>query len=94
MKISKNDKKDWIIEYMTHPEHKDHFIDITGEEFVNAYVDKFEPEVIEWYPYGHQKFLRLENCLRSYIKKIKCLGADIIVIYGRMAIQDGFIYTF
>lgn len=55
MKISKNDKKEWILEYMSEQQHKDHYIDITGEEFVNAYVDKFDPKVVEWYPYGVPK---------------------------------------
>ena len=71
MKISKNDKKDWIIEYMTHPEHRDHFIDITGEEFVNAYVDKFEPEVIKWYPYGTPKFPEIGELLAELYKENK-----------------------
>ena len=35
--------------YMANPRHKNHFIDIVGEEFVNVYVDKSTPEVIEWY---------------------------------------------
>lgn len=34
---------------MANLRHKNHFIDIVGEEFVNVYVDKSTPEVIEWY---------------------------------------------
>lgn len=71
MKISKNDKKDWIIEYMSDPDHKYHFIDMTGEEFVNAYVDKFDPEVIEWYPYGTPRVPEIGKLLAELYKENK-----------------------
>lgn len=68
MKISKNDKKDWIIEYMSDPGHKDQFIDMTGEEFVNAYINKFDPEVVEWYPYGAPKVPEIGKLLAELYK--------------------------
>lgn len=71
MKISKNDKKDWIIKYMSAPEHKDHFIDITVEEFVNAYIDKFDPEVVKWYPYGTPKVPEIGKLLAELYKENK-----------------------
>ena len=71
MKISKNDKKKWILEYMSDPEHKNHFIDITGEEFVSAYVDKFAPKVGEWYPYGVPKVPEIGKLLAELYKENK-----------------------
>ena len=47
--MTKEEKKQWILEYME--EHKDEFIDITAENFILAYVDKFNPKLIECYPY-------------------------------------------
>lgn len=71
MKISKSDKKEWIIQYMADPRHKNHFIDIVGEEFVNAYVDKFAPKVIEWYPYGAPKVPEIGKLLTELYKENK-----------------------
>jgi len=73
MKMSKNDKKKWILEYMSDPEHKDHFIDITGEEFVNAYVDKFAPKVVEWFPYGAPNVPEIGKLLAELYKENKVL---------------------
>lgn len=56
---------------MADPEHKNHFIDITGEEFVNAYVDKFAPKVVEWYPYGAPKVPEISKLLAELYKEKK-----------------------
>lgn len=71
MKTSKGEKKEWIIQYMSDPEHKDHFIDITGEEFVNAYVDRFNPKIIGWYPYGAPKIPEIGKLLAELYKENK-----------------------
>ena len=52
---NQQEKMWWILDYMADPEHKNEFFDITAEPFVNAYVDKFNPEIVEWYPYGAPK---------------------------------------
>ena len=49
---NQQEKTQWILDYMDDPKHKNEFFDITAEPFVNAYVDKFKPEIVEWYPYG------------------------------------------
>jgi len=52
---NQQEKMWWILDYMADPEHKNEFFDITAEPFVNAYVNKFKPKIIEWYPYGAPK---------------------------------------
>lgn len=85
MKISKSDKKEWIIQYMADPRHKNHFIDIVGEEFVNAYVDKFAPKVIEWYPYGAPKVPEIGKLLTElYKEKVlvnNCVGSGVLTTW-------------
>lgn len=65
----KEDKKQWILKYMS--EHKKEFIDITAENFVFAYVDKFKPKVIEVYPYGAPKIPELGKLLAELYKENK-----------------------
>lgn len=62
------DKKQWILDYMKNPDHKYHSIDIFGEEFVSAYVDKFNPENIGWYIYGTPKIPELGKILSQMYK--------------------------
>ena len=69
MKITKSDKKEWILEYMANPAHIHHFIDITGEEFVNAYIDKFNPKLVGWYPYGVPKVPEIGKLLAELYKE-------------------------
>lgn len=71
MKISKGKKKEWILQYMSAPDHKGQFIDMTGEKFVNAYIDKFDPEVIEWYLYGAPKVPEIGKLLVELCKENK-----------------------
>lgn len=68
VEITKDNKKEWILEYMN---DSGHFVDITEEKFANAYIDKFNPDVIEWYPYGAPKVLRSVSCLPNCIKRTK-----------------------
>lgn len=70
MGITKENKKAWILEYMNDSEH---FVDITEEEFVNAYIDKFNPNVIEWYPYGAPKVPEINKLLAELYKEKKVL---------------------
>lgn len=79
---------------MSDPDHKGQFIDMMEEEFVNSYVNKFDPEVIEWYPYGAPKVPEIDKLLVELYKKTRCPGIDIIVIYGRTVIRDGFTHIF
>jgi len=32
-------------------QHKDEFIDVVSENFVNAYINEFNPKVVEWSDY-------------------------------------------
>ena len=43
-------------------QHKDEFIDVVSENFVNAYINEFNPKIIEWYLYGTPK----ENKISRY----------------------------
>ena len=38
-------------------QHKDEFIDVVADDFVNAYIHAFNPKTVEWYPYGAPKVL-------------------------------------
>ena len=87
--MTKEEKKQWILKYME--EHKDEFIDITAENFILAYVDKFNPKLIEWYPYGSPKVHEIGKLLAECTRKIRLVDIDIIVKYGKMDIRDGFI---
>lgn len=52
-------------------EHKKEFIDITAENFVLAYVDEFNPEIIEWYPYGTPVVPEIKKLLAELYKENK-----------------------
>lgn len=67
--MTKEDKKQWILDYMK--EHKDEFIDITAENFVLAYVDEFNPKIIEWYIYGVPKIPEIGKLLAELYKEDK-----------------------
>lgn len=67
---NQEEKKRWILDYMSDPEHKNEFIDITAEPFVNAYIDRFHPK-IEWYPYGEPKVPELGKLLGMLYKEGK-----------------------
>lgn len=65
-------KKQWILNYMLdHHAHKDEFIDITAEPFVNAYVDEFSPVITEWYVYGTPKIPEINKLLAELYKEGK-----------------------
>lgn len=67
--FTKNEKKSWILEYMrTHPSE---FIDVVAENFVNAYVDKFQPQFVERYPYGAPKVPEVGRLLSELHKEDK-----------------------
>lgn len=57
----KEDKKQWILGYMS--QHKDEPVDIVADSFVNAYIDRFHPRIVEWYPYGAPKVPELGRLL-------------------------------
>lgn len=67
--MTKEEKKQWILKYME--EHKDEFIDITAENFILAYIDKFNPKLIEWYPYGSPKVHEIGKLLAELYKENK-----------------------
>ena len=67
--MTKEDKKQWILKYMT--EHKKEFIDITAEDFVLAYADKFNPNIIEVYSYGAPKIPEIGKLLAELYKENK-----------------------
>ena len=71
IKNSKSDKKEWILEYMSNPVRRHHSVDITEEEFVNAYIDKFNPDIIEWYPYCAPKVPEIVKLLAELYKENK-----------------------
>lgn len=68
---NQEEKKRWILDYMSDPNHKNEFFDIVAEPFVNAYVDEFEPEIVEWYSYGAPKVPELGKLLVLLYKEGK-----------------------
>ena len=52
-------------------QHKDEFIDVVAEDFVNAYINKFNPKIIECYPYGAPKVPELGRLLAELYKENK-----------------------
>lgn len=67
--MAKEENKQWILKYMS--EHQDEFIDVMTEKFVLAYVKEFNPEVIEWYPYGSPKVPEIGKLLTELYKEDK-----------------------
>lgn len=65
----KEDKKQWILGYML--QHKNEPVDVVSENFVNAYVNKFNPKIVEWYPYGTPKVPVLGKLLAELYKENK-----------------------
>lgn len=64
-----NEKKQWILDYML--QHSDEFIDVFSENFVNAYIYQFDPQIIEYYPYGTPKVPELGRLLSELYKENK-----------------------
>lgn len=62
-------KKQWILGYML--QHKDEPVDVVSESFVNAYVDRFNPETVEWFSYGAPKVSELGRLLAKLYKENK-----------------------
>lgn len=65
----KEDKKQWILGYML--QHKNEPVDIVAESFVNAYIDRFHPRIVEWYPYGAPKVPEFGRLLAELYKENK-----------------------
>lgn len=65
-KIRKQEKKQWIFEYMR--THQSEFIDIVSEPFVLAYVKEFQPKNIEWHVYGAPKVPEIGKLLTELYK--------------------------
>lgn len=65
----KEDKKQWTLGYMS--QHKNEPIDVVTKSFVNAYVSKFSPKIVEWYPYGAPKVPELGRLLAELYKENK-----------------------
>lgn len=68
---AKEEKKQWILDYITDPMHKEEFFDITAEPFVEAYIDKFNPRIVEWYAFGAPKVQELGSLLSELFKEGK-----------------------
>lgn len=62
-------KKQWILGYML--QHKDESVDVVSESFVNAYVDRFNPETVEWSSYSAPKVSELGRLLVKLYKENK-----------------------
>ena len=52
-------------------QHKDEFIDVVADDFVNAYIHAFNPKTVEWYPYGAPKVLEIGKLLAELYKENK-----------------------
>ncbi len=52
-------------------QHKDEFIDVVSENFVNAYINEFNPKIVEWYLYGTPKVPEIGKLLAELYKKNK-----------------------
>lgn len=46
LKMTKSEKKQWILDYMENPDNKYVFIDVVSEEFVLAYIDACNPNIV------------------------------------------------
>lgn len=44
--MKKSEKKQWILNYMKNPDNKYIFFDVVSEEFVLAYIDSCEPNIV------------------------------------------------
>ena len=51
--------------------HKDEPVDVASESFVNVYVDRFNPETVEWSSYGAPKVSELGRLLAKLYKENK-----------------------
>lgn len=52
-------------------QHKDEFIDVVSENFVNAYINEFNPKIVEWYLYGAPKVPEIGMLLAELYKENK-----------------------
>ena len=52
-------------------QHKDEFIDIVAENFVNAYINELNPKIVEWYSYGTPKVPEIGKLLAELYKENK-----------------------
>jgi hypothetical protein len=52
-------------------QHKDEFIDVVSENFVNAYINEFNPKIVEWYLYGTPKVHEIGRLLAELYKENK-----------------------
>lgn len=52
-------------------QHKDEFIDVVSENFVNAYINEFNPKIVEWYLYGVPKVPKIGRLLAELYKENK-----------------------
>ena len=52
-------------------QHKDEFIDVVADDFVNAYIHAFNPKTVEWYPYGAPKVPEIGRLLAELYKENK-----------------------
>lgn len=69
MNHRKEEKKEWIIDCAIN--NQDVFIDITSEEFVEAYVEKFDPPDVLWQWYGAPTVPELKKLLAELYKEGK-----------------------
>lgn len=49
--------------------HENEFVDSLAEKFVLAYVDKFNPEDVIWYPYGPPEVPEIKKLLAELYKE-------------------------
>ena len=50
VKYTKYDKQEWVLDYLSNSRIP--YVDITNEDFVNEYIQKFNPKKVGYQPYG------------------------------------------
>lgn len=84
--MTKQEKKQWILDYIRDESHKDIFFDVVSEEFVLDYIDACEPKQV----YGTACFVPKVPELGRYLSELYKEGLLKRYVHGCTYTQDGF----
>lgn len=84
--MTKQEKKQWILDYIGDESHKHMFFDVVSEEFVFDYIDAWEPKQI----YGSACFVPKVPELGRYLSEMYKEGLLERYVHSCTYIQDGF----
>lgn len=91
--MKKQEKKQWILEYMRDESNENIFFDVVSEKFVLDYIDDCKPKQV----YGNGCFVPRVPELGRYLSELYKEGILMRRIHGCRYIQDGFpkwVYTY